>query len=114
MRELGLIAESEACTVVAEYEPLPRVAEGWQSEAELEDALVARLAAQGYEPVAIGDEGALVANLRRQLEALNGIVFSEGEWERFFRGTIAAANEGIAEKTARLQRSPVEVLRLIW
>ena len=111
MSELGLIAESEACTVVAEYEPLPRVAEGWQSEAELEDALVARLAAQGYEPVAIGDEGALVANLRRQLEALNGIVFSEGEWERFFRGAIASANEGIAEKTARLQRSPVEVLR---
>lgn len=51
MSELGLIAESEACTVVAEYEPLPRVAEGWQSEAELEEALVGRLAAQGYEPV---------------------------------------------------------------
>ena len=111
MSELGLIAESEACTVVAEYEPLPRVAEGWQSEAELEEALTARLAAQGYEPVAIRDEAALVANLRRQLEALNGIVFSEGEWERFFRECLAREGEGIAEKTARLQRSPVEVLR---
>ena len=111
MSELGLIAESEACTVVAEYEPLPRVAEGWQSEAELEEALVGRLAAQGYEPVAIRDEAALVANLRRQLEALNGIVFSAGEWERFFRECLAREGEGIAEKTARLQRSPVEVLR---
>ena len=111
MSELGLIAESDACTVVAEYEPLPRVAEGWQSEAELEEALTARLAAQGYEPVAIRDEAALVANLRRQLEALNGIVFSDGEWERFFRERLAREGEGIAEKTARLQRSPVEVLR---
>ena len=111
MSELGLIAESDACTVVAEYEPLPRVAEGWQSEAELEEALTARLAAQGYEPVAIRDEAALVANLRRQLEALNGIVFSDGEWERFFRERLAREGEGIAETTARLLRSPVEVLR---
>ena len=111
MSELGLIAESEACTVVAEYEPAPRVAEGWQSEAELEEALVGRLAAQGYEPVAIRDEAALAANLRRQLEALNGIVFSDGEWERFFRECLAREGEGITEKTARLQHSPVEVLR---
>ena len=111
MSEFGLIAASDACTVVAEYEPSPRVGEGWQSEAALEDALVTRLEAQGYEPVAIPDEAALVANLRRQLEALNGIVFSDGEWDRFFGQCVAKANEGIPEKTARLQRSPVEVLR---
>ena len=111
MSEFGLIAASDACTVVAEYEPSPRVEEGWQSEAALEDALVARLEAQGYEAVAIPDEAALVANLRRQLEALNGFAFSDGEWERFFGQCVAKVNEGIPEKTARLQRSPVEVLQ---
>ena len=111
MSEFGLIAASDACTVVAEYEPSPRVEEGWQSEAALEDALVARLEAQGYEAVAIPDEAALVENLRRQLEALNGFDFSDGEWERFFGQCVAKANEGIPEKTARLQRSPVEVLQ---
>ena len=111
MSEFGLIAASDACTVVAEYEPSPRVEEGWQSEAALEDALVARLEAQGYEAVAIPDEAALVVNLRRQLEALNGFAFSEGEWERFFGQCVAKVNEGIPEKTARLQRSPVEVLQ---
>ena len=36
----------------------------------------------------------LVANLRAQLEALNGITFSDAEWERFFTERIAGDNDG--------------------
>ena len=55
--------------------------------------------------------GQLVANLRRQLEALNGITFSDGEWERFFTTSIAGQNDGIVEKTVRIQEDHVQVLK---
>ena len=45
----------------------------------------------------------LVANLRAQLEALNGITFSDKEWDALFTGWIAKSGDGIADKTYRLQ-----------
>ena len=53
----------------------------------------------------------LVANLRTQLEALNKIEFTDSEWERFFMEKIASKNEGIVEKTARIQEDHVQVLK---
>ena len=45
----------------------------WKSEQELEDNLVAQLVEQGFESAAITDEKSLLANLKRQLEQLNGL-----------------------------------------
>ena len=53
----------------------------------------------------------LIANLRRQLEALNDYAFTDSEWTRFFRDCIAGANDGIVEKTRRIQHDHVQVLR---
>ena len=50
-------------------------------------------------------------NLRRQLEALNDYTFTDGEWKRFFRESIVGANDGIVEKTRRIQQDHVQVLR---
>ena len=69
------------------------------------------LTVQGYEYLTIHDEAALVANLRRQLELLNDYTFSDAEWERFFKDCIASANEGIMEKTRKIQSDHVQVLR---
>ena len=52
----------------------------------------------------------MVANLRAQLEALNAIEFTDDEWQRFFAEKIGGANEGIVEKTARIQEDHVQVL----
>ena len=46
-----------------------------------------------------------------QLEALNGITFSDAEWERFFAERIAGANDGIVEKTVRIQEDHVQLLK---
>jgi len=46
-----------------------------------------------------------------QLEALNGFAFSDAEWDRFFTQCIAGVNEGIVEKTARIQTDHVQVLK---
>ena len=66
---------------------------------------------QGYEYLAVRDETALVINLRKQLELLNDYTFNDGEWERFFRERIANANEGIVEKTRKIQDDYVQVLK---
>ncbi len=108
----GPIALSEEITVVAEFIPDSPLREtAYQSEAALEKDFLERLAAQGYEYLPIKDENDLVANLRQQLEALNDVKFSDGEWERFFKEKIAAANDGIIEKTARIQEDHVQILK---
>lgn len=97
-------------TVVSVFEPAEGSDDSYQSEAELEDAFIAQLVAQAYGRLLITSAGDLEANLRAQLETLNGLVFSDGEWRRFFEQKIAARNEGIVEKTARIHEDHVQVL----
>jgi len=107
------IALSGESTVVAEFLPDPQDAQGtgWQSEAELERALIRQLQAQAYEYLPITHEADLIANLRAQLERLNKVTLSDAEWDRFFTQHIASANDGILEKTARIQEDHVQVLK---
>lgn len=107
------IALSNESTVVAEFLPdSPSVREAaYQAEAELEKAFIKTLQMQAYEYLPITSEAELIANLRRQLEKLNKITFSSAEWERFFTASIAGANDGIHEKTARIQEDHVQVLK---
>ena len=83
----------------------------YQSEAELEAAFIKQLQRQAYEYVTFKSEDEMVANLRRQLELLNNITFTDGEWQRFFKGVIASENEGIVEKTRRIQRDHIQPLQ---
>ena len=53
----------------------------------------------------------LIINLRRQLEKLNNYVLSDSEWKQFFSDCVANKNEGIAEKTRKIQEDYVQVLR---
>ena len=107
----NIVASSKEATVVAEYTPEPYRAVDYQSEAAMEADLLQRLQAQGYEYVSIRDEDALIANLRKQLELLNHITFSDAEWQRFFNQNLASANEGIVEKTRKIQTDYVQVLK---
>ncbi|WP_086739008.1 type I restriction endonuclease subunit R [Erythrobacter colymbi] len=107
------IAQSSESTVVSEFVPDPpsvRDAE-YQSEDALEKALIAQLQSQAYEFLSFTTEAELVANLRTQLERLNKLKFSDAEWQRFFSTCIASANDGIIEKTARIQEDHVQLLK---
>ncbi|HZW18213.1 MAG TPA: type I restriction endonuclease subunit R [Luteimonas sp.] len=105
------IALSDESTVVAEF-VAERVREAaYQSESALEKALIRQLESQAYDYLPITSEADLVANLRRQLEALNDVSFSDTEWQRFFETCISGANDGIVDKTARLQEDHVQLLR---
>ncbi|MXY65365.1 type I restriction endonuclease subunit R [Candidatus Poribacteria bacterium] len=104
------IALSNESTVVAEFESDEVRQSAWQTEAELERGLIEQLQLQAYEHLPITSEAELVANLRRQLEKLNNLEFSDAEWDRILSTSIAGANDGIVEKTARIQEDPVQVL----
>jgi type I restriction enzyme R subunit len=107
------IALSNESTVVAEFqhEALCVREAAYQSEAELEKAFIKQLQMQAYEFLPITSEAQLIANLRRQLEKLNKVTLSDAEWERFFSTCIACANDGILEKTARIQEDHVQVMK---
>jgi type I restriction enzyme R subunit len=110
-RKYEPIAVSAESTVVAEYVPDAHVAAAYQSEAALERELIRLLKSQAYEHLPIASEGHLVANLRAQLEALNHITFSDAEWTDFFENKIAGKNDGIVEKTVRIQEDHVQILK---
>jgi len=106
------IALSEESTVVAEYVPEEREREAhYQSEAELERAFIRQLQNQSYEYLKLRSEAELVANLRRQLERLNRLTFSESEWRRFFSQVLGRPNEGVIDKTKRIQEEEVQILK---
>lgn len=105
------IAVSAESTVVAEFIPEPGGSSGYQSEAELEAEFIKILQSQAYEYLPIKAEADLIANIRTQLETLNGIKFSDEEWERFFKERIAGEREGVVEKTVRIQEDYVQLLK---
>ena len=103
----SLILEGPSSTVCAEAPKMERPSTAYQSEAQLEEELIAQLCEQGYGRCLAKTEGELVSNLRRQIELLNGFTFADEDWERFFAEVIANKAEGIVEKTRRIQQNPV-------
>lgn len=111
MSYFNIVAATTENTVVTEYKPDAVRADAYQSEAALEAEFIRLLTQQGYDDKPIHCEAEMISNLRTQLETLNNYRFSDSEWERFFSECIANANDGIAEKTRKMQEDNVQVLR---
>ena len=110
MSTYNIIAETNEATVVSEYIPPARRKRSYQSEAELEKNFIEDLQEQGYEYLNIKTEDDLVENLKKQIEKLNHITFSETEWVRFYGLYLANDTEGIVEKTFTIQSDYIKVL----
>jgi type I site-specific deoxyribonuclease, hsdR family len=111
MSYFNIVAQSTENTVVTEYEPVKTRSGSYQSEADLEKEFIRLLTEQGYEYLKLHHENDLTENLRTQLEKLNDYHFTEEEWIRFFNDSIANQNEGIVEKTRKIQEDNVQVLK---
>ena len=111
MSYFNIVAATTENTVVTSYEPVKKRSDSYQSEAALEREFIQLLTQQGYAYLPIHQEADLIANLRRQLEALNDYQFTDSEWEQFFQNAIANPNEHIVEKTRKIQEDFVQVLR---
>lgn len=110
--DFDVIAFGGQATVCSAPPKQQRRSSAYQSEAQIENAFVKQLCRQGYERLVVSSEEELIVNLRTQLEALNRISFSNKEWARLFKGWIAADNDGIVEKTRRIQRDHVYALHM--
>lgn len=103
MIESKTILESENFIVLDKYERLPQ-SSSYQSEADMEDELIADLVKQGYEyKKDINSQTALLLNLKEQLGRLNNVKFSSSEWKRLVEEYIDKPNDGIVEKTRKIQ-----------
>ena len=99
-----MVAQCPESTVVAAYTPSDVCSDAYQSEAALESEFIRQLCSQGYEYLPLHEEKTLVENLRRQLELLNNFRFSD---ERFFHQQLANKQDGIEEKTRRIQEDSI-------
>lgn len=108
-----MVMEGGRHTVLAEYTPEINSyhSDHYQSEAQLEASFIEQLQKEGYEYLTIHHEEDLIANLRRKLEDLNSITFTDKEWDRFFKGAICNEADGIVEKTRKIQQDYIQLLR---
>lgn len=84
MTDYKPIAETNRFIVLDQYSKEWKAADSYQSENDLERELVQDLINQGYEFLpGLTTPGALLANVRDQLQALNKVQFADGEWLRF-------------------------------
>lgn len=111
MPYFNIVAETNENTVVTEYEPVRQRSDAYQSEAALEKEFIRILCEEGYTYLPIHTEEDLIRNVRKQLEELNSYKFSDSEWDRFFNDVVANKNEGIVEKTAKIQEDNIQVLK---
>ena len=106
--DYNMLISTLESTVVTEYVKEDVPVYTYQSEADLEREFIKNLQNQGYEYLIIHNEKELIANLKDKLEKLNNIIFSENEWERFFKEKIANKNESIIEKTRTIQEDYIK------
>lgn len=99
----NIVVSSNESTVVAEYVAEYVCSNSYQSEANLEQDFIKRLQEQGYEYISITSEAELLSNLRLQIERLNDYKFYDSEWERFCNEYLTNKNEGIVNKTRKIQ-----------
>lgn len=106
--ETSTIAEMTNGIILAHFEKETEIQEtAYQSEAELENKMIENLISQGYERIVIKSNSDLYSNLKTQIEKLNDVTFSEDEWDRFLKEYLDAPNEGIIEKTRKIQENHI-------
>ena len=111
MNKYNVVMEMNDSTVVTEYEPVKRKSDSYQSEQALENKFIRMLTEQGYDYLEIHNSESLIKNLRTQLEIVNDYKFTDSEWDRFFNDSIANSNDGIVEKTRKIQEDNIQVLK---
>ena len=103
--ERSTIAEMTNGIILANYEEILQVQDTYQSEKELEDGMIRDLESQGYERFYGKTSEELYKNLKIQIERLNKVAFTDKEWERFLVEYLDCSNDGMIEKTRKIQEN---------
>ncbi|MFY4765326.1 type I restriction endonuclease subunit R [Campylobacter sp. GB48] len=98
-----LITQNDNTTIVTEYKFTPKELKAYQNEEDLEKFLIKELELQGYEKLELNNILELENNFKLQLERLNNIIFSQEEWQKFYKENIANKKLNFEDKTKMLQ-----------
>ena len=103
MFQYSTIAESNNFIVLDKYTKLSQVCESYQTESSLEQELISDLVKQGYEYLPeLNMPEKMLANVRKQLQILNKVEFSEDEWLRFCEQYLDKPSDNIIDKTRKI------------
>ncbi len=103
MIDYKTIAESNNFIVLDKYSKEWQIAESYQSEGDLEREFIQDLQNQGYEYLpGLNNPDAMLANVCEQLQALNNVQFSNGEWLRFKETFLDKPSDSIIDKTRKI------------
>lgn len=107
MAQYSTIAELQNFIVLDSYTKnsiLNEPPAGYQSEAALENELIEDLSNQGYEYLSdITTPEALLKNVRKQIQTLNNVIFTDAEWQRFLDEYLDKPSDNITDKTRKVQ-----------
>jgi len=100
------IAETNNFIVLDKFTKYSEVNEApaaYQTEAALEKEFIQDLIHQGYEYLTnLNTQEAMLANVRLQLQSLNNMEFSDGEWTRFVEEYLNKPSDNLVEKTRKI------------
>ena len=97
------IAESNNFIVLDKYTKSSQVNEAYQSEYALEAEFISDLHNQGYEYLPdLNTPEKMLVNVRVQLQALNNMQFSDGEWQRFVENYLDKPSDTSIDKTRKI------------
>ena len=68
---------------------------------------------QGYEFISVKSPTAMLANVRDQLQRLNGVVFNESEWRRFAEQYLDSPSDSSSTKPVKSISTISVILRLM-
>jgi len=107
MSQYNPIAETNNFIVLDKYNKNSLLNEApavYQTESALERELIADLQSLGYEYLAeLSTSEKMFANARVQLQSLNNMVFTDGEWARYVEEYLDIPSDKIVDKTRKIQ-----------
>lgn len=103
MQHLKPIAESNNFIVLDKYIKIDQDCSSYQTEADLENELIKDLSNQGYEFLGdLNSPDKMLVNVRKQLQELNKVEFSDNEWNRFVEEYLDRPSDNIIDKTRKI------------
>lgn len=106
MTPYNTITESNNFIILEQYtkySALNEPAATYQTEAALEREFILDLVHQGYEHLPeLTTPGVMLANVRVQLQQLNDMVFTDGEWVRFVEEYLDKPSDNLVDKTRKI------------
>ena len=102
MNNTKTIAQSNNFIILDKYNKIEQEGAGYQSEADLENELIADLQNQGYEYIDANTPEKMLSNVRIQLQTLNEMYFSDSEWARFVEEYLDKPSDTLIDKTRKI------------